>query len=332
MDLKLLLKKLRRYLRFIRGLLLEKIPGKVLAALKAVFQLTLRISSLLIPVLVGLSLTIIIYTIGFQDFYQQHLQAYIAHRYIFTLLTILFTARFLILLPGIARWRSRIFNLLLVVLIFYLRDLSVDIPSLESGSGTLVTKKIFLFSGVLILFFTEFSYILAFIYRRGVNPALLFVGSFAAFIVIGGFLLLLPNATTGTIHPIDAFFTSASAVCVTGLLVVDTATAFTMTGKVIILMLIQVGGLGIMTFAGLISFMVTGSVSFRNQGQLRRGLQNICITFLQGVPEECLDDVGNLDAQKSENVKYHRKAHATQHDQQADDPVEFIVIAYPAVV
>ena len=55
MDLKLLLKKLRRYLRFIRGLLLEKIPGKVLAALKAVFQLTLRISSLLIPVLVGLS-------------------------------------------------------------------------------------------------------------------------------------------------------------------------------------------------------------------------------------------------------------------------------------
>jgi Trk-type K+ transport system membrane component len=80
---------------------------------------------------------------------------------------------------------------------------------------------------------------------------------------------MLPNSTTHGIHPVDAFFTSASAVCVTGLLVVDTASAFTLTGKVIILLLIQIGGLGIMTFAGLISFLVTGSVSFQNQLALR---------------------------------------------------------------
>jgi Trk-type K+ transport system membrane component len=68
---------------------------------------------------------------------------------------------------------------------------------------------------------------------------------------------------------LEAFFTSASAVCVTGLSVVDMATEFTMTGKVIILMLIQIGGLGIMTFAGLISFLVLGSTSIQSQLALR---------------------------------------------------------------
>jgi Trk-type K+ transport system membrane component len=133
----------------------------------------------------------------------------------------------------------------------------------------LITRKIILFFGIAVLFAIEVSEVMRFIYRRGANPALLFVGSFGALIITGGFLLMLPNATMGGIHPLDAFFTSVSAVCVTGLTVVDTATTFTMTGKVIILMLIQAGGIGIVTFAGLISFLVTGSVSLQNQLALR---------------------------------------------------------------
>lgn len=237
--------------------------------MESVFAISLKVASLLIPLLVALSFTIVIYTVGFEDIYRQHYKAYIGHQGILLLLSILFTVRFFIMLPNVARWRSRFFNLLMVILVFYLRNVAQEIPGIDEGSSALIAKKLTLFAGILLLFIIEISHILRFIYRRGVNPAMLFVGSFGTFIIIGGFLLLLPNATTKGIYPVDAFFTSASAVCVTGLIVVDTATAFTTTGKVFLLMLIQIGGLGIMTFAGLISFLVTGSVSIQNQLALR---------------------------------------------------------------
>jgi trk system potassium uptake protein TrkH len=269
MNLRIKIKKARRYLRFVKGLILEQVPDKLNSGVQTIAEISLNISALLIPLLVTASFTIIIYIIGFEDFYQQHSYAYAAHRYLLLALSILFVVRFLFMLFRMSRWRSRFFNLMLILLVLYLRNLAHEIPELEPASTMLITKKIILFFGIAVLFFTETTHVLRFIYKRGVNAALLFVGSFAALIVIGGFLLLLPNATTGSIHPVDAFFTSASAVCVTGLVVVDTATAFTMTGKVIILMLIQIGGLGIMTFAGLISFMVTGSVSLQNQLALK---------------------------------------------------------------
>jgi potassium uptake TrkH family protein len=269
MSLRFKLKRARRYLRFTRGLLLEQVPEKLTVLMESVFAISLKVASLLIPLLVALSFTIVIYTVGFEDIYRQHYQAYIGHQGILLLLSILFTVRFFIMLPNVARWRSRFFNLVMVILVFYLRNVAQEIPGIEEGSSALIGKKLTLFAGILLLFIIEISHILRFIYRRGVNPAMLFVGSFGTFIIIGGFLLLLPNATTKGIYPVDAFFTSASAVCVTGLIVVDTATAFTTTGKVFILMLIQIGGLGIMTFAGLISFLVTGSVSIQNQLALR---------------------------------------------------------------
>ncbi len=103
------------------------------------------------------------------------------------------------------------------------------------------------------------------IYSKVINPGLLFVGSFAFLILLGGFLLKLPNATYNGISGIDALFTSTSAVCVTGLIVVDTSTHFTSFGHLIILLLIQTGGLGIMTFAGLLAYAVAGHTSFKTQ-------------------------------------------------------------------
>jgi trk system potassium uptake protein TrkH len=78
-------------------------------------------------------------------------------------------------------------------------------------------------------------------------------------------MLKLPNATTQPLSAIDALFTSASAVCVTGLIVVDTATHFTLFGQLLILTLIQIGALGIMTFAGLLAYAVAGGASFKSQ-------------------------------------------------------------------
>ncbi|MGE3801528.1 MAG: TrkH family potassium uptake protein [Candidatus Kapaibacterium sp.] len=86
------------------------------------------------------------------------------------------------------------------------------------------------------------------------RPAQLFVGSFVVLVLVGmlGFMVL-PGLYTGEgLSWLDALFTATSAVCVTGLIVVDTATYFTPLGQVWILLLIQLGGLGIITLGSLI--------------------------------------------------------------------------------
>ncbi|MCU0821662.1 MAG: TrkH family potassium uptake protein [Spirochaetes bacterium] len=86
------------------------------------------------------------------------------------------------------------------------------------------------------------------------HPVQKVIISFVLLITTGALLLLLPCATTKDISVVDAIFTSTSAVCVTGLIVCDTATRFTLFGKIVIILLIQLGGLGIMTFSlGLLS-------------------------------------------------------------------------------
>jgi len=88
------------------------------------------------------------------------------------------------------------------------------------------------------------------------HPARLFAATFLALIAAGSFFLALPVcASRGeALEFVDAAFTAVSATCVTGLSVVDTATAFSATGQAAILVLIQLGGLGVMTFyaAGLV--------------------------------------------------------------------------------
>jgi trk system potassium uptake protein TrkH len=87
------------------------------------------------------------------------------------------------------------------------------------------------------------------------SPARFTIFSFALMILAGTLLLMLPQAANTSISLIDALFTSASAVCVTGLTVVDTGTTFSCLGQWIIVVLIQAGGLGIMTISTIIVFM-----------------------------------------------------------------------------
>ena len=67
--------------------------------------------------------------------------------------------------------------------------------------------------------------------------------------MIGAFILTLPISTVESISIIDAFFTAVSATTVTGLAVVDTGTTFTLFGQIIIMLMIQIGGLGFLTLA-----------------------------------------------------------------------------------
>lgn len=85
--------------------------------------------------------------------------------------------------------------------------------------------------------------------NQSVNPPRLLVESFAVLITLGTCLLKLPVATHAPISWMEAAFTATSAVTVTGLVVVDTGSQFTVFGQLVILTLIQLGGLGLMIFA-----------------------------------------------------------------------------------
>ncbi|MEZ5358611.1 MAG: potassium transporter TrkG [Candidatus Zixiibacteriota bacterium] len=97
----------------------------------------------------------------------------------------------------------------------------------------------------------------------GIHPGRKIISYFAITILIGTALLYLPvSSGEREIGLLDALFTSTSAVCVTGLVVVDTGSDFSLFGQIVILLLIQLGGLGIMTFATSLLMMMRGKVSF----------------------------------------------------------------------
>lgn len=87
--------------------------------------------------------------------------------------------------------------------------------------------------------------------KRKLSPFQMILLGFAVVILLGALLLVLPVAskTGGGTSFLDALFTSASAVCVTGLVVFDTATKWTLFGQIVILVLIQIGGIGVVTLA-----------------------------------------------------------------------------------
>ena len=102
------------------------------------------------------------------------------------------------------------------------------------------------------------------------GPAALLILSFLILIMAGTGLLMMPQMTVKHhIHLVDALFTSASASCVTGLIVVDTATYFTFKGQMIIMFLIQLGGINIISFATFFTTFYLRSTGVRYQSLIK---------------------------------------------------------------
>ncbi|MDN3690095.1 TrkH family potassium uptake protein [Cyclobacterium jeungdonense] len=154
-----------------------------------------------------------------------------------------------------------ILSVCFTIWVFYL-FLFVGVPF---ETDLLLENPIWVRIAVLSTFIREFSEVRLNYTRTVLNPAQLFVVSFLLIILLGTFLLMLPNATYEGITFVDALFTSTSAVCVTGLIVVDTGSYFTEFGQIIIMFLIQIGGLGILTFASYFSYFFKGGSTYENQ-------------------------------------------------------------------
>lgn len=113
--------------------------------------------------------------------------------------------------------------------------------------------------------------------KAGLTPTQVLALGFASVIMIGALLLCLPIATVdGQGAPfLTAVFTATSAVCVTGLVVVDTGTYYTMFGQLIIMLMIQIGGLGFMTFATLFAIIMGRKITLKERILLQEALNQV---------------------------------------------------------
>ncbi len=103
-------------------------------------------------------------------------------------------------------------------------------------------------------------------FSRHLSPTRIFVLSFTAVILTGGILLWFPfSATRGHLRFVDALFSSASAVCVTGLVVIDLGKELSTLGQVITIFLFQIGGLGIITFSTVFFVLMGRGISFKGR-------------------------------------------------------------------
>ncbi len=134
--------------------------------------------------------------------------------------------------------------------------------------GSLVSFRI-IFSLAAVFF--KRTQISTFFAQIRLNPSRLLILSFIAAILVGVMLLMFPAATVDHRGAsfVDAVFTSTSAVCVTGLIVQDTGSFFSVFGQIIIAILIQLGGLGIMTFSSLFAMIVGRHLGLMHEEHMR---------------------------------------------------------------
>lgn len=231
-----------------------------------------RVSSILQKVSLLLSIITLISICYYHGFYLSKESMFNIHILIFGTL-VFYLIKYIILTLYSIKWKEYIKEtrfeaiilgiFLISFIIIQLFGLSVGfITNPRYGSSFIIIIQIYF----LLLCSLEISKASGFLAKFNLSPPGMMVLSFLILIFIGTLLLLMPRMSTNGISLIDALFTSTSACCVTGLSVLNTATDFTTRGQVIILILIQIGGLSILSFASFFaSFFSKSQVSLRQQ-------------------------------------------------------------------
>ena len=126
--------------------------------------------------------------------------------------------------------------------------------------------------------------------KLDLSPTQILVLGFLAVTIIGAIILNLPISSAGEnrVGFIDAIFTSTSAVCVTGLVVLDTATDYSMFGQMIILLLIQVGGLGFMTITTAFFILLGKKITLKERLIIQEALNQYTISGMVRLTKKIL--------------------------------------------
>ena len=157
-------------------------------------------------------------------------------------------------------------TLTLIPIILYLLGINDDTGLIK----ILENKTIYLLILLLISFIELSDAVITSLGRKS-NPALMMAVSFLFIIMVGSGMLLMPRCIQHGVHLswIDSLFTATSAVCVTGLTTIDVPSTFTCLGQLIVMLLIQVGGLGVMTITSFFALFFMGNTSIYNQMQVQ---------------------------------------------------------------
>lgn len=253
MDIKHLQFSFRMYWANIKGLLNLVAEGIILIASLA-------------------SLFVMIYQFGFN--YSEHVTRMLDSSRVYILLGFFtgISLRYILKFKDIIQEKMLyldigIYFLLFAVLsgkVFFREAIHESLPYLN-----FLTEPLFVYLLMMLLSVIHLSRQTFTLLQSHIKPSLLFLLSFIFVILVGAGLLMLPNATVQSIHFVDALFISTTSVCVTGLTTVDVATTFTHTGHIIIMFLIQIGGIGVMTFTSFFALSFMGNSSFSSKMMLK---------------------------------------------------------------
>lgn len=204
----------------------------------------------------------IVFDFGY-DFDENFTTAHVTSLIILLFFLLLFNA-FKFFIYKFKKGKNIAFVNMVIISVLLATSLIISLFHIDHDYHYILQKIKPILEGGLVLYFLLRLFVLVrHIYDVYFNPAIVFVGSFMILALAGSFLLMLPSATTHGISFTNALFTATSSVCVTGLAVLDTSTDFTIIGQSIILVLIQLGGIGILTFTSFFAFFFRGSSSFK---------------------------------------------------------------------
>lgn len=161
----------------------------------------------------------------------------------------------------ILKWIADSAILLTLPALVYPRPENPWIPILEQ----ILYNRWFIYAIVGTYAVMEFSYGINKVLDRKINPSLMLATSFLFFIIIGSFVLMMPKCTVAGIDYVDSLFVSTSAVCITGLTPIDVSATFTPFGLLILAVMIQIGGLGVLTFTSFFALFFSGNNSVYSQ-------------------------------------------------------------------
>lgn len=218
------------------------------------------------------SFFVLVYQFGFQNTISMSVQLDKSVLYIlaafFTGISIRYIVKFKdVLQEKLLFLDVSIYLLILAALLCRLFHVAMNVHHLPMLSGICRPLYSYLLIGLVsIIHLSRLAFI---VMQSRIKPSVLFSFSFLLVIWGGTGLLMLPTATHDGIEFIDALFMATTSVCVTGLATVDVPGTFTFTGFLILLMLIQIGGIGIMTFTSFFALSLMGKSSFTSEMMLK---------------------------------------------------------------
>ncbi len=253
----------------------EKVNLKIFSS-KEIVLLLFRIQSSLVATM---AFGLLIYILGFpQNDELRHIEIYFM-KFLFGFYILNYLVRFLYTFEPGRFFRSTWLELTLVILLVIEAGstLLFNAPVVKLfltaiGYGQYLNIYHIILQVILLIFLViDLAKVSTLFDMIKLEASTMFILSFIILISVGTILLMLPEMTTN--HKgadwMTALFTSASASCVTGLIVVDTATYFTFKGQFVIMMLIQFGGLNIISFATFFASMYSKGVGIRHQSLMQ---------------------------------------------------------------